>query len=259
MWETERDLSQYILHKIAEGVHKTRIETHSTRSGVPDAYISTESVDFWIEFKNMKTKSIHDDKWKVAWRPGQQDWLVSNKIITYSDYAAMHRCNYTIIGCSDGIVICRMFHRFYNNVVEKNTAHVYTFDSKFLSRMKPVDFTHWLMYHCYYVSCRYILRINKEFTLREAAKRLIHEYLDVYHAFGFNMDKDISVKSNVNFEYHTDCLLENVGKQDEQDKKMSCLIQNDDVINMQVEALDMAAHIIDYEAKKEKCDEEEEE
>lgn len=259
MWETERDLSQYILHKIAEGVNKTRIETHSTRSGVPDAYICTESVDFWIEFKNMKSKSIHDKQWKVQWRPGQQDWLVSNKVKSHYEYVAVTRCNYTIIGCSDGIIICRMFHRFYNNVVEKNTAHVYTLDSKFLSHMKPVDFTHWLMYHCYYIYCRFTLRINKYFTFRDAARHLIYEYCDVYHAFGFNMDKNIDAKSNIDWEYHTNCLLENIGKLSEQSAKMSCMIQNDDVINMQVEALEMAVHILDHEAKKEADDEEEKE
>lgn len=258
MWETERDLSQYILHKIAEGVRKTRIESHGTRSGIPDAYICTDSVDFWIEFKNMKNKSIHDKQWKVQWRPGQQDWLVSNKVKSWGEYVTATRCNYTIIGCSDGIVICRMFHRYFNNIVEKDTAHVYTLDARFLSHMKPVDFTHWLMYHCYYISCRFTLRINKSFTLREAARRLIREYLNIYHAFGFNINKDISVKSSIDVEYHTDCLLANVGKLSERDTKMSCMVQNDDVINMQVEALEMAVHILDHEAK-EACDEEEEE
>lgn len=251
MWETEKDLVNYIMHKLPETVHKTRIESHGTKNGIPDLYICTENVDFWIEFKNMKNKSINDKQWKVQWRPGQQDWLVSNKVKSWSEYATVTRCNYTIIGCSDGIVICRMFHRYFNNIVEKDTTHVYTLDAKFLSHMKPVDFAHWLIYHCYYICCRYTLRINKAFTLREATRRLIREYLYVYYAFGFNINKDMSIKSMVNVEYHVDCLLKNIGKSDEQDMEMTSLIQNDDIINMQVGALEEAVHIIEYEAKKE--------
>ena len=194
----------------------------------------------------MKTKSIHDDKWKVAWRPGQQDWLMSNKVITYGEYAAMHRCNYTIIGCSDGIVVCRMYHRFYDSVVIKNDIQVYTLSSQCLSRMKPADFTHWLMYHCYYMSSRYTLRIGSKFTVREAARQMLLEYLHVYRGFGFNQHKTLPGPC---IEERTDDLLENCGIQDVT-LKMDSKVSNELVCDMQTEALDMAAHMMDHDAEE---------
>jgi len=65
-------------HKLKTGMvgtptQFTRIETGSTRVGVPDLYWSTPNNNGWIEFKTVY--SLQVPVIKPVWRPGQLGWV----------------------------------------------------------------------------------------------------------------------------------------------------------------------------------------
>ena len=59
------------------GIFHQRIETGETGRGVPDIYAIVPLLGpVWIELKRSKTVCPETGMVKVAWRPGQQGWMI---------------------------------------------------------------------------------------------------------------------------------------------------------------------------------------
>lgn len=121
MWDTEAKFSHAIMNKLKSiGFDCMRIETGSTTTGCPDLWIQGHGDDFFIEFKNIKTASIHDKEVKIPWRPGQQAWATR-----YRMFHAGKKCSYTFAGLSDGWIAIKMNNVFNNNIVQMNDENVF--------------------------------------------------------------------------------------------------------------------------------------
>ena len=84
-----------------------RIETGTTRRGVPDIYMVHNGAEIWIETKNVKSASVEDDEWGVTWESGQQAWAY--------DYFRAHnkkKWSYTMVALKDGFLLIPMTKAF---------------------------------------------------------------------------------------------------------------------------------------------------
>lgn len=116
MWKNEQALVKYVQDRMS-GCEMTRIESHGTGNGIPDMYVTHRGFSYWIEFKNMPRCSIFDRSWKVAWRPGQQAWMLRNTRMYANGYCSVYRYNFTVIGMKDGLVIIPMYKYHTGDVV----------------------------------------------------------------------------------------------------------------------------------------------
>ena len=112
MWKTEKEFGQYIMSKLTkEGCSCIRIESASTISGMPDMYLLGIADDYFVEFKNMKDKSIKDAYFKIPWRPGQQAWALNYHTHYTKDRAGqckVSKYSWTFVGLKDGVMLIRM-------------------------------------------------------------------------------------------------------------------------------------------------------
>lgn len=128
MWDSEQKFSKYLIAKLkSEGFVCNRIETHGTLNGMPDLFVQGNGMDTFIELKNDRKTSIHDSKWKVAWRPGQLAWAAvyrNSHLNCYKD-VDLYKVSWTFIGCSDGVVAVPMCSNFMlNTVTEKDIIYI---------------------------------------------------------------------------------------------------------------------------------------
>lgn len=252
MWDKESDLVKYIMHKLPEHVAKTRIESHGTKNGIPDLYISSRDASFWIEFKNMKTKSIHDRSWKVQWRPGQQTFLVNNQEHLHDEGAVIHRCNFTIIGMSDGIIIIRMAHSFMNDTVVNGGPHVYKFSKASLSHYTQYMFMHWLVTHCYYLSCPIRLKLSHPFTVGAMSMTLLAYNTRMLKRLSYYYKKNEPNDEEQYYRDMADNVLESVGILSM--KKENANLTNEQWSYFQVEALEGAISLLEGEEDEDEGD-----
>jgi len=121
MWKTEKEFSQYIMSKLTkEGCQCIRIESASTISGMPDMYLMGLADDYFIEFKNMKDKSIKDACWKIPWRPGQQAWALSyhnHHTKRWPEQCTVTKYSWTFVGLKDGVLLIRMAMYYHDNTI----------------------------------------------------------------------------------------------------------------------------------------------
>lgn len=144
VWNIEKEFVQYTMHKLKSvGFSPIRIESASTVSGMPDMYVLGYNDDYFIEFKNMKTKSIHDEEWKIQWRPGQQAWA--------QEYAAHHtrkvltdfistKYSWTFVGLKDGALLIRMEDYKQSNIVSDCLHYVFKFTKEEYSALNLKQF-----------------------------------------------------------------------------------------------------------------------
>ena len=140
MWKTEKEFGQYVMAKLSkEGAKCIRIESASTISGMPDMYLMGLADDYFIEFKNMKDKSIKDAYWKIPWRPGQQAWALSyhnHHTKRWTGQCIVTKYSWTFVGLKDGVMLIRMARYWQDNAIGIMDADDYfVFSNKELTEM----------------------------------------------------------------------------------------------------------------------------
>ena len=116
MYRSEAAFSRALRAAIKkDGMNVTAIETGSTSQGVPDLYITgCKTGDCWLELKNTYEDLTGVEKFKVAWRPGQQAWHMRY-------FKAMrHKCVWTAVAHKKGIALIRMVMHYKDNIVTYN-------------------------------------------------------------------------------------------------------------------------------------------
>ena len=140
MWKTEKEFGQYIMAKLSkEGAKCIRIESASTISGMPDMYLMGLADDYFIEFKNMKDKSIKDACWKIPWRPGQQGWALDyydRHSKQYSEAFVKSKHTWTFVGLKDGVLLIRMTVYRKDNVIYASDYFTFVFSKENLTKLK---------------------------------------------------------------------------------------------------------------------------
>lgn len=133
MWKNEREFSKFILNKLkSNSFEPTRLESAMTESGIPDIYVMGNH-DYFIELKNMPTRSIDDAHWKVMWRPGQQafaaKYRAQHTIVSKRSHTRI-KCTWTIVGLKDGVLAIRMLNVFDKKIVHRSDPNVFIFEKE---------------------------------------------------------------------------------------------------------------------------------
>ena len=140
MWATEKDFGKFVMNKLnKEGAKCIRIESASTISGMPDLYVMGFADDYFIEFKNMKNKSINDPLWKIQWRPGQQGWALDyydRHTKQYGEAFVKSKHSWTFVGLKDGVLLIRMTVYRKDNVIYAKDYFTFTFSKENLTKLK---------------------------------------------------------------------------------------------------------------------------
>jgi len=156
MWRNEKAFVGHVMQKLkGVGFVPQRIESASTVPGFPDMYVLglCLSDGYFIEFKNMKDKSITDTIWRVPWRAGQQAWAQEyrrgHELAVRGDFY-MNKYSWTFVGLKDGVLLIRMYKLFKDNVVEHvpDAQDIFIFSDEEFARL---NIRHFLMAHSYSV------------------------------------------------------------------------------------------------------------
>lgn len=115
MYKSEADFSRSLSTNMKKhGFDITRIESHGTSNGIPDMYVRGKQHDFWLELKNDPNSSICQDRFKIAWRPGQQGWhYLHYKLLEF-------KRSLTVQACTDGLIVIPMEKLYKGNIVNDN-------------------------------------------------------------------------------------------------------------------------------------------
>jgi len=93
------------------GCFVTRIESGTTRVGIPDIYAVLHGQEYWFELKNIR-KHYHHGPLYIPWRPGQQAWA-------YEYLQAKGRPSYTIVSCINCFLIVSHVKHFENSMIRE--------------------------------------------------------------------------------------------------------------------------------------------
>lgn len=139
MFQTEKDFGKAVMAAFKKaGFTCIRIESASTISGMPDLYVMGHGDDYFIELKNVKTKPKLPGTYKVAWRPGQQGWAATYKMLHTKNKIAKHSWT---VQAFDGEIHCiRMEHPFEADTPDNKCIIVVS---------KPIDIIRTIMLNTY--------------------------------------------------------------------------------------------------------------
>lgn len=108
---TENQFSNSLLRKLKrKGIDCTRIESHGTGNGIPDLFIQGNGWDCWLELKCDDKQNIYQPSFNVAWRPGQQAWMMN-----YYIHHENKKCCYTLMHVTGGMVLIPHTKIYKNN------------------------------------------------------------------------------------------------------------------------------------------------
>lgn len=153
MWKNEKLFGKAVMQKIkAESGICFRLETASTAPGIPDLYAMASGIDYFLEFKNMPSKFIKSNTFKIAWRAGQQRFALQYrekmhcfKEIYYDDADDIYiegfeqKYTWTFVGCKDGVLAVPMYQVFENNIVHSDDA-VFAFTMEEFKKLNILEF-----------------------------------------------------------------------------------------------------------------------
>lgn len=113
MYKLEKDFSKAMTTRLKkQGMLVSRVESHSTELGFPDAFVQGHGDDVWVELKNNTKVSICQEIVRVPWRPGQQAW--------HGVYYTQHctrRNVVTLMSCKDGVCVVPNIKHYQGNLV----------------------------------------------------------------------------------------------------------------------------------------------